>query len=145
MTYRDMKPVVYNSLEEAKKISDTGARIMSLYYASDTAGLFTFRSRSEEFIYSANRIPEIARDILTIDNALKWGFNRELGPFEMWDAVGLMRSKTLMEARGYSIPPWVKEMIERGFKTFYTENEGKKYHYDPLKGDYREARQRENL
>lgn len=119
-------------------MADTCSRVITLYYAPDRAGIFTFRTRSDEFLYAANRIPEIAGDILTIDNALKWGFNREMGPFEMWDAVGLKRSVALMDAHGYKIPSWVRRMVEKGFKTFYAAEDGKRYHYDPLMGDYRE-------
>jgi len=138
MTYREMGQVQFDSLDAAKRIADTCSRIMTLYYASDKAGIFTFRTRSDEFIYAANRIPEIAGDILTIDNALKWGFNREMGPFEMWDAVGPKRSAALMESHGYKIPSWVRRMLNKGFKTFYTSDNGKRYHYDPLTDDYRE-------
>ena len=44
---------------------------------------------SKTLIYSANRIPEISNDIINIDNAMKWGFGWEMGPFESWDAIGL--------------------------------------------------------
>lgn len=138
MTYRAMGQVRFDSLTASKRFPDTCSRIMTLYYASDKAGIFTFRTRSDEFVYAANRIPEIAGDIITIDNALKWGFNREMGPFEMWDVVGPERSAALMETHGYKIPSWVRHMLEKGFKTFYTADNGKRYHYDPVLGDYRE-------
>ena len=44
---------------------------------------------TELFTYAANRVPEIADDIVAIDTAMKTGFNWELGPFEMFDAVGV--------------------------------------------------------
>jgi len=54
-------------------------------------------------IYSANRIPEIADDVMSIDNAMKWGFGWELGPFETWDAIGLEKSVERMKAEGRQI------------------------------------------
>ncbi|MFL3005364.1 MAG: hypothetical protein ACJZ1R_04280 [Candidatus Neomarinimicrobiota bacterium] len=44
------------------------------------------------FIYSANRVPEISDDILNIDNAMKWGFGWEAGPFETWDMLGIKKN-----------------------------------------------------
>jgi len=32
------------------------------------------------FIYAANRIPEISDSVVEIDNAMKWGYNHQLGP-----------------------------------------------------------------
>jgi 3-hydroxyacyl-CoA dehydrogenase (EC 1.1.1.35) len=34
-------------------------------------------------------VPEIADTIVEIDNAMKWGYNFEMGPFETWDAYGV--------------------------------------------------------
>ena len=82
----------FASLEAAKNASGTGNKIKSLYYAKDQAGIFTFKTLSESLIYAANRIPEIADDIVNVDNAMKWGFARKLGPFEAWDAIGLGKS-----------------------------------------------------
>ena len=138
LEYKERVPVKYDSLDAAGQHHDTAGRIRELYYAGDDAGVFTFKTRSDEFVYAANRLPEIADDILNIDNALKWGFNREMGPFEMWDAVGLERSVSLMEGAGYIIPRWITGMIEKGFKSFYINQNGRRYYYNLETGDYRE-------
>ena len=130
MQYRERKPVKYDSLDAAVKKHSLAERISELYYAEDRAGLFTFRTRSDEFIYAANRVPEIADDILNIDNALKWGFNREMGPFEIWDAIGLEKSLSRMEEAGYEIPGWVSSMLQKGFKSFYVSKNGRRFFYD---------------
>ncbi len=131
MEYGERKPVKYDSLDAALKHHELQERIRELYYAKDSAGLFTFRTRSDEFIYAANRIPEIADDILNIDNALKWGFNREMGPFKMWDAIGLEKSVSRMKETGYEIPEWVSRMLQKGFKSFYISENGREFYYDP--------------
>ncbi len=138
MEYRESVPVKFDSLDAAEKYHNTADRIRHLYYAEDDAGVFTFRTRSDEFIYAANRIPEIADDILNIDNALRWGFNREMGPFEMWDAVGLERSVPVMEGAGYKMPLWIKRMLAKGFKSFYVSQKGRRYYYNIDSEDYRE-------
>jgi len=126
------------SLEAAKNIPGTGEKIKSLFYAKDKAGEFTFRTLSETLIYSANRIPEIADDILNIDNALRWGFARKLGPFETWDAIGLEKSVSKMKEAGYQVPPWIEGMLSAGKTSFYKKEAGKRYYYDIPAGDYRE-------
>lgn len=138
MEYCKRKPADYESLDAAQKNPDLYERIRELYYSQDKAGVFTFRTRSEEFIYAANRIPEIADDILNIDNALKWGFNREMGPFDMWDTIGLERSVSIMEKEGYEIPLWIMKMLQKGFKSFYIRENGIGYYYDPVKEAYTE-------
>ena len=94
---------------------------------------------SEQLIYSANRIPEIADDIVSIDNAMKWGYGRKLGPFETWDAVGLTQSVEKMKAAGFKIPDWVQEMIQAGKTAFYKKEMGKSFYYDPASKDYKES------
>ena len=90
-------------------------------------------------IYSANRIPEIADDIVNVDNALKWGFAWEMGPFEIWDAVGLEKSTAKMKEAGLTIPAWVEEMAASGKTSFYKTEKGVKYYYDLTAKDYKAA------
>jgi len=138
LEYGPQEEVKLASLETAKNISGTSERIKSLYYADDVAGQFTFRTLTEGLIYSANWIPEIADDIVNVDNALKWGFGREMGPFETWDAIGVSKSVAKMKEAGYQIPIWVQEMLEGGKGSFYKREAGKLYFYDLASKDYRD-------
>lgn len=56
---------------------------------------------------------------------MKWGFNWDLGPFEMWDAVGLEESVNRMREEGETIPQWVEEMLQSGKTAFYQTEDGK--------------------
>jgi 3-hydroxyacyl-CoA dehydrogenase len=127
------------SLEAAKNVSGTPQKMKSLYYAKDLAGKFTFGHISEMFIYAANRIPEIADDIVNIDNAMKWGFGRKMGPFETWDAVGVSKSVAKMKEAGHEIPSWVQEMLDSGKESFYKKEAGVLYYYDIPSKDYKEV------
>jgi len=138
LEYSDRKKTRFASLESAKTMSGTEPKIKALYYAKDEAGLFTFRQLSEMMIYSANRIPEIADDIVNIDNAMKWGFAWKLGPFEIWDALGVGESVAGMKEAGYEIPGWVEQMLESGNDSFYMKKKGALYFYDKDSKDYRE-------
>ena len=139
MEYSPQEEVKLASLEAAKNISGISARLKSLYYADDLAGQFTFRTLTEGLIYAADRIPEIADDIVNVDNALKWGFAREMGPFEAWDAIGVSKSVATMKEAGYQIPMWVQEMLEGGKESFYKREAGRLYFYDLESKDYREV------
>ncbi|MBW1998885.1 MAG: 3-hydroxyacyl-CoA dehydrogenase [Deltaproteobacteria bacterium] len=137
MEYSPQEEVKLASLETARNLSGAGARIRSLFYADDLAGQFTFRTLSEMLIYAANRIPEIAEDIPSIDNAMKWGFAWKMGPFESWDAIGLKESISRMKDVGYQIPGWIEDMLRAGHASFYRKEAGSTWYYDPLSGDYK--------
>jgi 3-hydroxyacyl-CoA dehydrogenase len=107
-----------------------------LYYAEDVGGQFTFRTLTETLIYSANRIPEIADDIVNVDNAMKWGFGWKMGPFETWDVLGVGDSVAKMKEAGCEVPAWVQEMLDAGHASFYKTEDGVLYYYDPASKDY---------
>jgi 3-hydroxyacyl-CoA dehydrogenase len=137
LEYTPQQKAKFASLEAAKNISGTAGKMKSLYFSGDLAGQFTFRTLSESLIYAANRIPEIADDILNVDNAMKWGFARRLGPFEAWDAIGLPKSVEKMKKAGYAIPAWVQEMLDSGKTSFYKRDLGVQYYYDVTSKDYK--------
>ena len=139
LEYTPQQRVKLPSVEAAENISGTAEKINSLYYADDVGGQFIFRIITEGLIYSANRIPEIADDIVNVDNAMKWGFAREMGPFETWDAIGLSRSVAKMKEAGYQIPAWVQEMLDSGRESFYKTESGVPYFYDLVSKDYRQV------
>ena len=137
LEYSPQEKVRFASLEAAKTISGAGGKIKSLFYAGDDAGTFIFRTMTETLIYSANRIPEIAEDIVNVDNAMKWGFAWKMGPFETWDAIGVNKSVSKMKGAGYQIPAWVQEMIDNGNESFYKRDAGNLTYYDPGTKGYR--------
>lgn len=137
LEYASQQKVKFASLEEAKNISGTEGKLRSLFYAGDLAGQFTFRTLTETLIYSANRIPEIADDIVNVDNAMKWGFARQMGPFEAWDAIGVKQSVAKMQEAGYAVPAWVTEMLGSGKESFYKRDLGVTYFYDISSNGYK--------
>ncbi|MDP6180527.1 MAG: 3-hydroxyacyl-CoA dehydrogenase NAD-binding domain-containing protein, partial [Desulfatiglandales bacterium] len=139
LEYRPQEKVKLASLEAAKNISGTSGKIKFLFYADDVAGQFAFRQITENLIYSANRIPEIAEDIVNVDNAVKWGFGREMGPFETWDAIGVSNSVSKMKRAGHQVPAWVREMLDSGKESFYKREAGVLYFFDLASRDYKEV------
>ncbi len=137
--YEAPEKVRFESVGTHRKIEDPGARIKAMINADDRAGEYLWHLHAFYLTYAAQRLGEIADDIPSIDNANKWGFNHELGPFEIWDAIGVEATIPRMEADGYTVPDWVKDMVGRGHKTFYqVDDDGVRAGvYDPAQMGYR--------
>ncbi|HLN61506.1 MAG TPA: 3-hydroxyacyl-CoA dehydrogenase/enoyl-CoA hydratase family protein [Symbiobacteriaceae bacterium] len=114
MEYRPRKKGNFPSLEAAKPLSELKDRLKTLAYADDKAGRFVWEVLKRTLLYSAAKLGEIADDIVAVDNAMKWGFNWDLGPFETWDAIGVAKSVARMEAEGAAVPAFVKAAAEAG-------------------------------
>ncbi len=140
--YRDRKKAAFPALELARNIDDVGERIRTILKGKDRASDFLWRVLSETLIYSANRLGEIADDITSIDRAMKWGFNWELGPFELWDAIGVERSVERMEKEGRPLPEVVSALLSSGKKCFYSGDEAHKRYYFNTKGTHEELHER---
>ncbi|GAB4327486.1 MAG: 3-hydroxyacyl-CoA dehydrogenase/enoyl-CoA hydratase family protein [Calditrichia bacterium] len=139
LQYQPQKKVRFDGLRIAKKQWTTAGKIRKLLESDDVAGKFTWELLSQTLIYAANRIPEIADDIVNIDNAMKWGFGWELGPFETWDAIGLEKSVKRMKAENKPVPSAIEAMLKKGYTTFYRLEAGKQLYYDLTAGEYREV------
>src|SRR5690349_20222273 len=96
LEYKPAQKVRFPSLDNAKTIEDTAERIRSLAYGKDRVGEFLCKTISANLVYAANRIPEIADNIVSIDDAVKWGFNHQFGTFELWDLIGVEKSVAKM-------------------------------------------------
>jgi 3-hydroxyacyl-CoA dehydrogenase len=117
-------------LAAAKAAKTLPEKMKAVVYGDDKGARFAWKAVSANLIYSANRIPEISDTIVEIDNAMKWGFNFEMGPFETWDAIGVKESVEKMEADGLTVPESVKAMLAAGNESFYKLENGKPYFYD---------------
>jgi len=129
LEYKPQKRVRFDGYRLAKQHTSTGGKIKALAYSDDRAGKFFWEILSGTLSYSASRIPEISETIVNIDNAMKWGFGWELGPFEIWDAIGVQQSIMRMKDEGKKVPEWVEEMVKSGQSHFYKTDSGKKSYY----------------
>ncbi len=140
--YGPMKKVRFDGYRLAKDHQNTSERIKALYYSDDKAGKYFMEITSDSLIYSANRIPEISDDLVNIDNAMKWGYGWELGPFETWDSIGVRNSIEKMKAIGKDIPSWVEDMLKMGRENFYSLKNGVCYYWCPIKKQSTPVKQR---
>ncbi len=136
MEHRPQEKVRFASLGKAKDIEDVGERMKAVAFADDPAGQFAWKVLSKVLVYTCRRIPEIADDIVNVDNAMKWGFAWDLGPFETWDALGVREVKERLEKDGIEVPQVVKDVLEKGEGRFYTYKKGDLHHWDVLAKKY---------
>ena len=130
LEYRPAQKVKLPALDMTKNIEDTRERIKSLVWSKDRVGTFLWKTLSRTLRYAANRIPEIANSIVEVDRAMRWGFNWELGVFEIWDAIGLEKSVARMREEGQSVPPNVERMLQAGATSFYKNEAGQRLYFD---------------
>lgn len=131
LEYVPRKKLKAGSIEMAKQVKGLRSKLKALVYAEDRAGIFLWNTFKATLLYSAELAYGIANDIQSIDEAMKWGFGWELGPFETWDAIGVEASVAKMKAEGEKIPQWIEEMLATGHATFYKDRSF--YH----QGEYR--------
>lgn len=127
----------FASVDAAKSIDDLKQRIKMLVAAQDKASEFYRHFHYGLFSYISHRIPEISDEVYRIDDAMMAGFGWEIGAFESWDVLGVDRTVQAMKAAGYSVAPWVDDMLAAGNKSFYKVEGGKTLSYDPQSKTYK--------
>ncbi|RYE94826.1 MAG: 3-hydroxyacyl-CoA dehydrogenase [Myxococcales bacterium] len=115
------------------KIEDPRERVKKLVADQGPAGQFAWKVLSRGLAYAARRIGEISDDVVAVDDAMKWGYNWELGPFEVWDALGFAETTKRMETDGIKLPASIQRMAQQGATGFYRADGAV---YDLAKGDY---------
>ncbi len=142
MDYRPRQKARFASIEMGKTIDDTRERLRALLapvfagQGGDKATKFLWGAISEMCLYAARRVPEIADRVVDVDRAMRWGFAWELGPFELWDAVGVEATARKLEQEGKSLPPLVTKLLSSGKKSFYQSAHGQTSYFDLASASY---------
>lgn len=128
--YRPKQKSKFASVAVAKPMDDLKERLVALNKGQDKAADFLKKVNMLVFQYVSNRIPEIADNLYQIDAAVKSGFGWELGPFEIWDTLGVQRMVEKMEESDLAPAQWVKDMLASGVESFYQKKDGKMAYYN---------------
>ncbi|MCD6150597.1 MAG: 3-hydroxyacyl-CoA dehydrogenase [Deltaproteobacteria bacterium] len=127
----------FASLQAAKKEpGGFAAKLRRLFKGADVAGEVAREYLCRNFIYAANRIPEICDMLVAIDNTMKWGYNHKLGPFETWDVLGVQEVVKVMKQLKLKVPKKISEMLKAGYTSFYQKRDDGRYFYDFAAKDY---------
>ena len=128
LDYHPRKKAKFPSLDMAKNVEEAGARLRMLLaldtppQKADKVAQFLWRALADLWTYAANRIPEISDSAYEIDRAMRWGFNWELGPFELWDAAGVEPTVERMKREGHPVAAQVERLLASGQKSWYTDD-----------------------
>ena len=140
MDYRPRQKAKFASIEAGKAVEDTRERLLALVAPAleakegDKANRFLWNCLSETCLYAARRVPEIAESIVDVDRAMRWGFGWELGPFEIWDAIGAERMSKAIAREGKPLPPLVEKVLGSAKKSFYEYDRGCTSYFDLSSG-----------
>lgn len=138
--YRAKQKAKFGSIEAGKQIEDTRERLRALVApvlegtGGDKASQFLWATMSGMCLYAARRTSEIANSIVDVDRAMRWGFAWELGPFEVWDAIGVGRMAAALEKEGKRLPPLVQKVLATPKKCFYETEKGITSYFDLASG-----------
>lgn len=130
LEYKPQQKIKSATLEATKPIENLRERMKVFAKGTDKAGEFFRTSFFGLFEYVSDRIPEISDELYRIDDAMRAGFGWELGPFEVWDALGVKATVEAMKGYGNEAAAWVHEMLAAGNESFYKVENGIKKYYD---------------
>jgi 3-hydroxyacyl-CoA dehydrogenase len=140
MEYRPQQKARFGSIEAGKAIEDTRQRLQLLVGSAlegsggDKATEFLWSTLSEMCVYAARRMPEIANSVVDVDRAMRWGFGWEIGPFEIWDAIGIERMAKAFERKGNRMPALIAKVLASPKKSFYESGRGTARYFDLASG-----------
>jgi 3-hydroxyacyl-CoA dehydrogenase len=124
LEYREKQSAKLPEIAAAKSIEDLPTRLQTLAFGKGKAGQAIWKMLSASFSYSAMRLGEICDQAVEIDRAVCWGFNWQLGPFQVWDAIGFRRATDRMRKEGLPLPAWVDALYESGAENLYRTVDG---------------------
>lgn len=124
LEYRPQRKASMPELEAAKSVEDVRARLRQLATGKGRAGAAIWKLLAATLVYSARRLGEICDEVSAIDRAMRWGFNWELGPFEIWDCLGFRPTVERLKADGAALPSWVEGLYASGAESIYQEKDG---------------------
>jgi 3-hydroxyacyl-CoA dehydrogenase len=132
LEYRPKTEPRADCVRVAKNFATAPGRILSMirYGAEDKVSRFSRELVLASAAYALNRVGEIADDIPTIDNAMKWGFAKEVGPIEILDHIGTERAARMMQELGIPVPRLLEQIIDHGGRCYQPTADGSTAYFD---------------
>jgi 3-hydroxyacyl-CoA dehydrogenase len=145
MDYRPRERLQFTSLEQVKNIPEAGERIRQIVTAGDRAARFAWEMTADTLCYAANRLTAergepIADRVEAVDQAMRWGFNWDLGPFQTWDALGVGYVVERLQTEGRPVPLLAQRVLAAGGRFYQTDGRTHTV-YVPAAGRYEPLRE----
>jgi 3-hydroxyacyl-CoA dehydrogenase len=144
MEYTPQQKSRFDCIGVARGVDSIEEKVKAMHTGEDEGSKFVWDLFANTAVYAANRIPEIADDIVNIDNAVKWGFAWEIAIFETWDALGFQYVCDRMKEDGLQLPAIAQAMLETGADSFYKTENGKRMYFDIASKSYKPIPQNPN-
>jgi 3-hydroxyacyl-CoA dehydrogenase len=119
LEHESPKKVRFDSIGKAKDVEGLSDRLKVLLGETDKAAKLVQALTYQGFQYASHIIPEVADTPMPLDDAIRWGFGHDAGPFEIWDMLGVKQTIKDMKTTGYPPAAWVEKMVAAGVKSFY--------------------------
>ena len=132
MEYRPKVKANFGSLSGAKMSKKPEKQFKALVTGNDKAAQFAWKITKQQLLYAANLLGVIADDIQSVDQAMKWGFNWDFGPFETWDLLGVPAVAERLKSEGDPVPKVVEDLLASGRTSFYEKKDGSRYIFDQV-------------
>ncbi len=136
LEYRPQQKPSIPWVKQAKGIESLPDRIKFISQQDDRVAKMIAFNTAQALSYCAWLIPEISDVLYAVDDAVRAGFFHELGPFEIWDILGVKETAARMEAEGFKVAAWVKDMIAAGGETFYKKDGIRRLYWDLTSRSY---------
>jgi 3-hydroxyacyl-CoA dehydrogenase len=124
LEYRDGRKASFPELEALRSIDEPVERLKKLVFGKGRAADAAWKMLAASLSYAAMRVGEICDDISAVDRAVRWGFNWNLGPFEIWDALGFRDVTERLRSEHHRLPEWVTSLYCSGGESLYCRDDG---------------------
>ncbi|MGQ9365831.1 3-hydroxyacyl-CoA dehydrogenase NAD-binding domain-containing protein [Azospirillum sp. A39] len=123
----DLASGAYRPAERVRPagVEAAGKDLRALAEHPDKTGRYARTVLAQTLAYAASLVPEIADDIVAVDEAMRLGYNWKQGPFELIDRLGADWFAGLCAAEGIAVPALVERAAGR---SFYRVAEGRLEH-----------------
>jgi 3-hydroxyacyl-CoA dehydrogenase len=123
LDYRPKQSARIASIEAGKGVDDVRERVRMLFNAKDKAGQLLRETLAPTLVYTARVTPQIAHSIDDVDRVMKWGFAWDLGPYELFDAIGVREVLAAAQAVGghaveHGVPTLLQQVLDSGRNNF---------------------------
>ncbi len=136
LEYRPINKKKFKAVSLAKEQNSLEGKLRAAVFSDDDAGKFLWSIISKSLLYCSDLVGEVSDDIVNIDNALRWGFGWEKGPFELWDILGFETVIDKMKEDNLKISDWILNMHNQEKKSFYNYDSVNQLQYCKDKKDY---------
>ncbi len=121
----DFADFAYREFDESKPkaaVDAERAGDFTLLLASDDLyGRYAWEILSNTLCYAASLVPDVNESLVSVDDAMKLGYNWLQGPMEMIDAIGVNKFIARLKEEGRDVPTFVQTAAG---KSFYRVSDG---------------------